>query len=161
MIINESKIYYLNEFNTTNLSDGSSIWKSGDKFYIRKGDTKKEISEDQYNKLMGTTDDLNEIPLEDADEETQERVSKENEEAMKSIMDLDQDDPDYDENLKDTVQEQSKKKSFKDMINRMMEEAKAKSEDDDWDEDEWVDKVCDFIKDSFDWIETYLLGDIF
>ena len=44
MIINESR--------TVNLGNGSSAYSYGGKYYIKKGDTKKEISKDQYDKLL-------------------------------------------------------------------------------------------------------------
>ena len=44
MIINESR--------TVSLGDGSSAYSYGGKYYIKKGDSKKEISKDQYDKLL-------------------------------------------------------------------------------------------------------------
>ena len=48
MIINESKIF---ETKSINLGDGKSAYSYNGKYYIKSGDTKKEISADQYDKL--------------------------------------------------------------------------------------------------------------
>ena len=44
MIINESR--------TVSLGDGKSAYQYGGKYYIKSDDTKKEISKDQYDKLL-------------------------------------------------------------------------------------------------------------
>lgn len=49
MIINDS--LKLNEVKSINLGNGSTAYQSGGKYYIKKGDSKKEISADQYTKL--------------------------------------------------------------------------------------------------------------
>lgn len=49
MIINESKI--INE-RAINLGNGASAYSYGGKYYIKKGDTKKEISKNQYTTLL-------------------------------------------------------------------------------------------------------------
>lgn len=44
----------LNEVRSKQLSDDTSVYRRGLKYYIKKGDTVKEISKDQYKKLTDT-----------------------------------------------------------------------------------------------------------
>lgn len=50
MIINDS--IKINETKSINLGDGKSAYQYGGKYYIKNGDTRKEISSDQYQKLL-------------------------------------------------------------------------------------------------------------
>lgn len=56
MILNERRnTTRLNEVKSKDLGNGAKTYKYGDKYYLSKNGEKKEISADQYNKLIGTS----------------------------------------------------------------------------------------------------------